>query len=365
VADAFMDEIESISDDALVVCACDGKEYTTRDVVDAALFRGELEPNWNGFLINLTAQTRAEELELEIDRDAIDAAAESFRYEHDLITAEETERWLAARGLSLEDFTDYVTRQYWGSSLEEKIEPEDVDFVSAPPKLHDLFTADLIFSGELDRLITGLTWRLAALAAKENDAESAKIDAERRTFLGRTKSAKSNLSDWLAQIGRGEKWLEEMLTMEVAYRSLCEKLLTSEARKKQLSMLRMPLTQFEAEVIEVESTDAAKEALLCIREDGMSLEEVAAEARYPYRQIHFLHQEIPEQLQQKFWSARTGDVLEPLPRGDGFELYRITKKAEPEAGDPEVQRRIDQRLLEQHFSALTTEYVELRLGAPS
>ncbi len=51
-----------------------------------------------------------------MDDAAVAAAAEAFRYEHDLITAEETERWLEKRALSLDDFTDYFVRQYWGKN---------------------------------------------------------------------------------------------------------------------------------------------------------------------------------------------------------------------------------------------------------
>jgi hypothetical protein len=115
-------------------------------------------------------------------------------------------------------------------------------------------------------------------------------------------------------------------------------------------------------VIEVESLEAAKEALLCIRQDGMSMEEIAVEARYPFRRITFLHDAVPEEWKQKFWSTRAGDVLDPLPRGEGFELYRITRKIEPDPTDPAVQQRVDERLLEREFSTLTSDHVEVRLG---
>ena len=59
--------------------------------------------------------------------------------------------------------------------------------------------------------------------------------------------------------------------------------------------------------------------------------------------------------------ARRGDLLDALPRGDGFEIYRITKKSEPELSDAIVQERIDQRLLDQHFSGLVRQHVEARL----
>jgi hypothetical protein len=357
-----MADAQSVSHDGLVVCAYGGKEYKARDAIDAALFRGQIQAPWKEFLCRVKAEKRAEELELELDDDAINEAAESFRYQQDLITAEETEQWLGARGLTLDDFSDYLARQYWHGALDEDIEPEDVDFASAPPELQELFTLELILSGELNRLTAQLMWRLAALGASANEDPEA-IEDEREKFFDRTKIGAAELSDWRNRIGRDEQWFDEMLATEAAYCQRCKALLDPQARKKELAMLRIPLMRLEAEVIELESPDAAREALFCIREDGMSMEEVAAEGRYPYRRAAFLQENVPSELQQKFLSVAVGDVLGPLARGDGFELYRITKKLEPQLDDPSVQQRIDQRLVERHFFELTSKYVEPRLPA--
>jgi hypothetical protein len=361
-----MADIQPISRDRLIVCVCRDREYSARDAIDAALFRGELKSVWKEFLCSIKAAERAKELDLEPDDDAISEMAESFRYEHDLITAEETERWLQDRGLTLEDFSDYFARRYWRKSLGEKISATGTDLVSAPDELRQLFTTELIFAGELDRLTKQLTWRLAALAAKkQEDIDPQQIAAEYRRFLDRNEIQASKLSEWLDQIGRDAQWLEEILAMEAAYRRDYESVLTVEVRNKQLAMLRMPMTRFEAEMIQVESLDAAREALFCIREDGMSMEDVAVEARYPYRRITFRHEDLPPEWQQSFWSVGAGGLLEPLPRGEGFELYRITRKSEPDLSDKIVQERIDQRLLEQHFSALAREHVQKRLQVVS
>src|SRR5881275_2100263 len=114
-------ETESVSQDDLIVCARGDQEFTARDAVDAALFRGELDSKWKEFLRCVESEKRADELDLDLDDSAIAAAAEAFRYEHDLITAEETEGWLATRGLTLDDFSDYFSRQYCESTLTEKI----------------------------------------------------------------------------------------------------------------------------------------------------------------------------------------------------------------------------------------------------
>src|SRR5215212_9749202 len=112
-----MPSTESVSHQDLVLCASGQREYKTRDVIDAALWRGALNESWNRLLLRIEAERLADERELEYEDDQIDAAAEAFRYERDLITAEDTKQWLASRCLTIDNFSDYFARQYWGTRL--------------------------------------------------------------------------------------------------------------------------------------------------------------------------------------------------------------------------------------------------------
>src|SRR6266568_8190505 len=130
---------ESVSGLDLVLCTCGKQEYTARDAIDAAIFRGELGVKWQEFLAEVEAEKRADELDLDLDESAISSAAEAFRYEYDLITAEETEAWLANRGLTLDDFADYLTREYYASTLHEEIVPDEIEYSSADVELRQSF----------------------------------------------------------------------------------------------------------------------------------------------------------------------------------------------------------------------------------
>ena len=359
-----MSNTESVSHDDLVVCACEGQEFRARDAIDAAHFRGQVDSLWHDFQQRLAAEKKADELDMELDESAIDSAAEGFRYDRDLITAEETERWLASRGLNLDDFSDYFARQYCGNALPE-VEYEATVFGLSSAQSRNVFTADLILSGDLESMITQLSWRLAASAAcKEGIGEDA-IEVERRHFFERSGLSPEQLPEWLEQLGRDGQWFDRMLELEAAYRQRNETLLTPQSRKREIATLRLQLTRFETELIELESRDAAKEALFCVREDGMSMEEVALEGRYPYRCVSFLQEDIPDDLQQKFLSVSPGDVLEPIPRGESFELHRIAKKIEPQPDDPAVLERVENRILERYYSELAARFVEPRLRAVS
>jgi hypothetical protein len=358
-----MSSTESVSPHDVIVCACGTQEYTARDAVDAAVFRGELEEKWQAFLRHVAAEERADELELELDESAISAAAEEFRYRHDLITAEETERWLSNRGVTFEDFSDYFARQYCVGAVGEDLSPERIGYTTAEPELRHLFLAELILSGALGEMTNKLMWRLAARCAGKEPTHDA-IDAEKRKFLHRIAIESAQLTSWLEEMGRDSQWLDEMLAIEAAYVAHCNSLLVPEARQRELMALRLRLTRFEIELIGLESQDAAREALFCVREDGMSLEEVATEGRYPYQRANFLLEDLPADAQQKYLSVSEGDLLEPMARGDGFEVCRVIRKVEPRLEDPTVKLRIDQRLLNQYFSDLTTKHTYPRLGIP-
>src|SRR5213592_3317580 len=129
---------DSTSGFDLIVCACGEHEYTAHDAIDAAIFRGELGVKWKEFLDEVEAEKRADELDLDLDESAISSAAEAFRYEYDLITAEETEAWLANRGLTFDDFSDYFARQYCVGAIDEGVSPEQIGHTSAAPELRDL-----------------------------------------------------------------------------------------------------------------------------------------------------------------------------------------------------------------------------------
>ena len=89
----------------------------------------------------------------------------------------------------------------------------------------------------------------------------------------------------------------------------------------------------------------------------MSMEEVANESRYPYRQSEFLLEDVDPETQQRFLSATTGQLLEPIPNGDGFELCRVIRRVEPSADDPAIRARLENRVITRHFIELASKHV--------
>ena len=356
-----MSVAQSASVEDRVVFSCGDRDYTVRDLIDWSAFRGELEPLWDEVL-RVEAKKAAHAQALEPDYDALEKQSIAFRYAHDLITAEETERWLEDRHLTLRHFSEYFARHYWSNASAGQVRVAEIAYGAAPTELRELLIAELTFSGELDRMATRLSRRLAGQNSPKTEAVApALIAAERERFLQRTGASEAGLSEWLERHRRDSQWLEELLTLEAAHRRSCEELFIGNARERELSLLRMPLTRFETQVIEVESRDAAQEAIFCVRNDNMSLEEVAAEGRYPYREKSLLLEDIDPGWQQKFLSVSMGEMLEPIVQGDGFQVCRVVSKTEPSLDDSTVRTRVDQRILERHFADLVTKHIDWRI----
>jgi hypothetical protein len=346
-----------------VIFSSGERGFTAKEVVDCALVRGEIDPLWKDFLRVVECDRLANERELELDDSALDSAAIAFRYKYDLITAEETERWLEDRGVSLAEFSEYFARQYWGRSYSGTVDPPKSRYQTASPEAKDLFLVDLILSGSLDRMAERLSYRVAARAADPSD-NKASVDEERARFFSAAKIDSADLAHWLAHLGRDEEWLEEILAAEAIYQRRVSQILTEQAFQKELGSMHLNLTCFELETVEVDSRDAAAEVVACVRNDGMEMSEVAEEGRYPFHRSEVLLEDIPSEQQQRFLSVKAGTLLDPIPRGDAFEVWRVKTRTEPSLQDPVIRARLEGRIVDRCFSELLSKYIDRKFFLP-
>ncbi len=345
------------------VFVADGRAITVGEVVLAAHGWDALQSTWTRVLRQVQAEQQAadpgEDEELEADDERLQAMSEQFRYERELITAEETERWLEDRGLTLDDFNAHVLRNYWADTVGESLEPEPLDYRSAPDELWDLLVTELLLSSDLDRLARQLSWRFAAVHVQRDRPMSS--EDEHRPDAVRTPD---DVEGWMAGRGPDSRWLEELGRLEAAYRREYESLMTPERLERSLVSMRMDVGRVELEIVGVDSIDAVREVVMCVREDGMSMSDVASEGRYPYERVAIVFEDLPLAIQQRVLRAAPGELLEPLPHDDGFQVYRLRERTEPDLQNDDVRERVERRLLEHHFSELAASSVRW-LMAPS
>ena len=351
--------------DSRVVLCRGNCEFTVEDVLAAGWFLGELESPWRELLKASACEERATELELEAEEETLTSISEEFRYERELLTVEEIERWLVARDLTEDDFNAYLVRRYWRENPPEDAEDdatEEGSYLEASPELRELLRAELLLSGKFDRLARAVSWRLVLSNEGLAGTNAEALEAERARFFERTGLNEASLSEALKKLGREPEWLEECLQMEVRYRQVCDALLTDEARARTLAAQRLLLTRVKIEMLTLRSRDAAQEAVLCLREKLLSKEELAKECRASWEPQEFFLGDCEPEVQHEFISAVPGEVLAPKPYEEGFVVSRIEAKTEPDLTDAQIRARIDKRLLMAHFSELTSKSIRWVMG---
>ncbi len=342
---------------AIVVFVTGDERFDAADVLDAAWFRGELQPLWREFLIGLACEQEARGLAPADD--ILQSLSEEIRYKHELITSEETEAWLTAHRLSLDDLTDYCHRRYWREHGTNPAPAPDIDYLNATSDQRELFLKDLFFAGPVDGLARQLAWRVAASVAADSTSPALADgrEAQRAHFYQRTVLASKKLSESLRQIGRNGAWLETLIGREACYVWHCTQICTTENRTRSLATLRLPLTRFEVELIDLESEDAAREACFCIETDGLSMAELAGQEHYRIERREYLLEEFAEELQLRFLGAGKGHVLQITTPDRRFQVCRILDKREPTLADENVVRRVDGELITAHFENLVSKNI--------
>jgi len=341
--------------------AAGGRTVALGEIVLAAHCRGDLLAAWTQLLQLVECEARAADADDDgalADDSVLQSLSEQFRYDRDLITAEETERWLADRGLTLDDFSAYCVRHYWADRAGDADASTPMDYESAPDELWDLLRAELLLTGELDRMALALSWRFAAAHAVGAAHASNRGEGSTQAVVN------PSVEQWMERLGCDSPMLDEILRLEAAYQAHRDGLMTPERIQRTIGSLRLALSRVDLETIDVDSLDAAHEVVMCVRVDGRALAEVASDGGLPYERSAVLFEDLAPELQQRVVSAASGDVLAPLPHVEGFHVHRLIARSEPDADDEQVRARVEREVLARHFSELSASCIRWVL-APS
>jgi len=319
-----------------------GRSYDRGDICVAAVLRGEWTALQEALRRGLACVRRAgEEGAPEMD---LEAAAQEFRYARSLITAQETEAWLEHAGLTFEDWSDHLER----SLLSKAWSREIGDIASRHPipdeEVNEHLYAEAVCSGALERFADTLAGRAAVFArvavgpADGRELERSRL-SEAALEVARTfgPSGESLSTEWTARIAA-------MSRVEAAFQALAQDAVSPSSLRAQIDLHRMDWIRIDWRHISLTQEQAAKEAALCLRHDGESLDAVAASAGIPVRQGAVFVDEIDPAVRAAVLGARPGDLLGPVATGHGFLLALIEGKKIPSEDDAEVRRRAQEEL---------------------
>jgi len=302
------------------------RTFSVDDILAATAWRGDLTAFNTTLAQRLVSAQAAEAAGLEPEPAAVEKALEDFRYARDLVSAEECERWLALRGLTFADLTTSVTCRLQAELVEEET-PEE-----APPPAAALLRTEALLADEFTDWARQLAWRVA-LARSGNALPPGGTASE-------------------------TVWAE----LEDRFAAACARLTEPARRQRELGTQRLPLLQTEIAMAEFGAESAAREACLCVREDGDTLTAVAETHGFISRTMTAFLGELPEDWQRGLLGASPGDVLPPWVGPSGALVVQLLHRREPSLDEAAVTERLDAALRRQHFGELETRHIRWLLN---
>jgi len=325
-----------------VVFSAGSQEYCWEDVVLAAELWGDWTRVRGRLRQGLACLRASEERDTGPDDPDLESAATEFRYVRDLVSAEEMEAWLARWNLTAEGWMDYVR---W-SLLSQMWSDELADLVSkySPEKDEEdrLLLVEAVCSGDLDRFARELAGRVAVsereTSREPDDAEIAEVLREFPTYL-----TEGGLSGVASEACRAK--MERLARVEVSFRRFQEEGATPRRIAALIRSRRIDWTRLDLDSVSFPEEPMAREATLCVREDGRSLGEVAADARRELRRSTTYLEELDATVRDDFLAAQKGELLGPFPGGEGFILYQVRDKTLPSPDDAALSARAKDAVL--------------------
>ena len=337
-----------------------GRDYDWLDIFLAAMLRGE----WGAFetrlLESVACLAEAGEEEYWPDADRIDDAANAFRYDRDLLTSDATIAWIEQEGLTLDDWTNFLVGRLLVVEWSDRLALL-VDRPASPVIVTDsAFAAEGICSGVFDELGRTLAGRAAVAATAANgELENATVNDARLEQTRRNHSAwleaiePAILADRLIFLDR----LDSAFDAQVRART------TPEALAAQVTRNRLEWMRVDLERLSFATADAAREAAWCVREDGLTLDDIAVDLGLAVHDSCELIERLEPEVREAVLGASVDQLIGPLNVRDRYEVIWVVGKAVPDLADPLVSARASNAVIEQLVAMATLSHVRW-MGRP-
>src|SRR6185295_593566 len=122
---------------------------------------------------------------------------------------------------------------------------------------------------------------------------------------------------------------------------------TGRALASQLARHRLEWTRVDLERMSFDTVDAAREAVCCGRDDGLTLSEVAIESRCAVRDTRDLLERIEPALRDVVLCAGVGELVGPVAVGLRHEVVCVVDRRTADLADPLVRARAEAAVVDQ------------------
>jgi hypothetical protein len=238
-------------------------------------------------------------------------------------------------------------RQEWFADLERLIQ----EYPVAQMAILDSAPLDLLCGRRGRQLAFDLARRLAAAALLAEQGE--RFDADPPPDLA------PRLLPRLPGIdpSRVLESLPRLAGLELAYARFRVTAATPERIQRELDIGRLEWVRLDCRVIQFGSETLAREAELCVREDGLGIDQVARDAHALVDEMRFFLGELDPELRPRLLASRPQELVGPVLFEGRHALFLVLDKLLPDESSPDLRREIERRAL----ARAETEQIERRV----
>ena len=297
--------------------------FTFADLVLAGLYDGL----WLALIDDLGAGLAAAP---SAEPEQVRAAALDYRRERGLLASEDLRGWLAARGLAAEDLAAHLRRVVALGAAAER--PAG----SARPAAEDVaasLRADAVLGGTLRRCGELLANWGGAARARGTLLELPHAPVEELLALARADEVSALDAIEAAEL---ERKAARIAALAGEYEAFCDEIAGEEAMERMLRRHRLDWQSYHFREATFAREPAAREAALCVRQDGMSLEEAAGLAGVGVSEQTKRLDEVEKEMNGVLLATSPGELAGPYAVHESFVLVEVLERSQPDPGDPQV-----------------------------
>ena len=263
--------------------------------------------------------------------------SEEFRRNLGLHTAQVTQQWMDAHGLSIDAFGGFLEREACREHYASASVAIHADAALSEKDVDDVLWSDIVFSGNFQPWCQKLM-ELVAVACSVNGGNG--VDGD--------------ISTWPEQLKEYDR-LHGQFRTELLSTTRLENALR--LKWHDFFLLRCKIGMFDNEA-------SLREAVFCITEDGLSMEKVCAMAKGEFMCQEVLLNQLPLSLQTAALSAAPGSMLPPFEQDGRQVLIYVHKKREPDLADDVTRSVLSETILADTVRPLVREHIQY-MGATS
>lgn len=248
---------------------------------------------------------------------AIEEFSAAFRYARGLLTADETTAWLARRAIDPAEWVDWTIREVLRGGWAQN--PERLHTAAVPTEA-----------------VANATW--VHLACSEAGHKLAEALAT-RAAIGDRPGEDGNGPAAIDRAGVAAR-ASHIAALQDAWSRYRAQPLAEEQLQRELELGRVEWVRVECRFVTFATVPAAREARLCVIEDGLTLETVAREAKTPVRELRRYLRSMGPEVRTSLLAAVPGEWVGPLVHEGWPALFLLEKKTLAEPDDPDLRHAL-------------------------